>query len=273
VELSWDETDKEFDNLQEIQPEEHSRWIRLARGVLETLPLGLPAALSLRILRRDFALDEVEEAQWEGIAKVILNGAVMEMQPFLFYDVAETLAKNLEVPEQAVRQRLGVGRLNPENRPRHDYAQSKVQQDLTRRRASPPIRDLVRLSDSTGKSEDAPSTDVGKDLLKIAEKSVAGRITSRWYPAEVRRQEWFFLIDDVIKLFAYTLVRDGFRLVGVVEDEVLLEIPLSEAAPSLTEEISSLCQKATQQLLGAAAPPCRFSWGDSWPTSERKGTL
>ena len=109
----WEEAEKEFDNLRQIRPEDVPRSIRLARGVLETLPLGLPAALSLRILRNEFALEEVDETEWKNLAEIILNGAVMEMQPFLFYDVAETLATILRFRSRTVRKRLGVGRLNP----------------------------------------------------------------------------------------------------------------------------------------------------------------
>jgi hypothetical protein len=269
--VSWSKTDKEFDYLQHTLPEEYARWIRLARGVLETLPLGLPAALSLQLLKTEFGLEGIGILDWEKFTAIIFNGAVAEMQPFLFYDIAETLAKNLEVPEEVVREHLEVGQLNPENRRRHDPAQSKVQSDLVRRRATPLVRDLLHQSESMRGPGDARASDADADLLKIAEKSVGGRITSRWFPAEVRRQEWFFLIDDVVKLFGHALVRNGFRLVGIVEDEVLLEVPSSRANPSTTEEIGALCQEATRELLGAASPPCQFSWQASWPTSTKTG--
>lgn len=264
-----DEASRQFERLRRVSPEEYERWLRLTRGLLETLPLGLPSPLLQGVLQDEYGIVEVSEWEIERLAGLILREVAWELRLFMGYDLAEATASNTGLAENSARKRLGLGPwLNPDNRPRHDRTQARVLRDIVRGKRSRPVKNLV--GDQVA-SSDAPGPSnqpkVGPELLRVLEPGMGGRVTSRWYPAEVRRQAWAFLVDDVIKLIAYVLTTHAFHLIALVDQEFVVEVPSERANDATIRQIESLCRQAAGELLGAAGLPCRCTWQDGWPVS------
>ncbi len=241
-----DTATEESEVLRRCQLDEDLGWHTLTRAMLEVLPLGLPFELAKTILDSEYGLDRLSRKEWEGLSKVLLRDIVLELRRFLDYDPGQAIAENRGKLAQEVRHEIGLEFwLNVHNRPRHDPAPSKAWKELGGGRHG---------RDDLGDSQD----------LKTLREGVGGRVSSRWYPAEIHRQAWGFLIDDTLKLAGYALVARGFRLLAVVGEELLLEVPAHQV-DRVIQEVRSTCDQAARELLRGAAPAWRAPEHQRWP--------
>lgn len=241
-----DEMNDEFGALQRNHPEEYRWWVSVTQSLLDVLPLGLPYEFTQRILEREYGLDSLHRSQWEDLSKLLVRTIAPELRNFLDYDPAQPVAENRSKSGRDARTDLGLEPwLNVYNRDRYDPSLLQTWRKLGGDRAG---------RDGLGNTGE----------LKTIREGIGGRVTSRWYVAEVRRQAWLMLVDDVLKLAAYALAARGFRLLAVVGEEFLLEIPLDPVGES-REEVESICGLAASELLRGAGPSCTAQVCSAWP--------
>jgi len=164
---------------------------------------------------------------------------------------------------------MEIGRnRDPDLHPRYDSGDFKIRREIEGKTVREVTHSLFTKSPFVFFAH--PSTDgkqPGFELLKMRTSSPGGRLTSRWFPADVRRQAWEALIGDVVKRMLYALTASGYCLFAAASNELVIEVAEACSTEEVEAAVSQICREAGAELLGAAVPHCRLSWLASWPPS------
>jgi hypothetical protein len=97
--------------------------------------------------------------------------------------------------------------------------------------------------------------------------TLTGRIRGRVRYSQARNTPFQGLAADGAALALFELVREGFRIVGFVHDEILVELPdeggyVSEAKVRRVEEV--MCRSMEQVLVGGIPVACEAALSRRW---------
>ena len=97
--------------------------------------------------------------------------------------------------------------------------------------------------------------------------TLTGRLRGRVAYSQVRNTPFQGLAADGAALALFELVKEGFRVVGFVHDEVLVELPdeggyVSEAKVRRVEEV--MCREMGRVLVGGIPVACESTLSKRW---------
>jgi hypothetical protein len=235
---------------------------------------GVPGGLGVASLvayahsdyRVDFSFDEAKERR-ELLTKTIYP----ELDQYLSEDGVAIVARNLQAPPWAVRNELGDTSLSSvrkiltgdpirlDGRPYQRTFVSRVWASLAGLNRNPDLREALE------KRQQSPEL-----AAKVCHSGVAtltGRIRGRVTYCQARNTPFQGLAADGAALALFELVKEGFRVVGFVHDEVLVELPdeggyVSEARVRRVEEI--MCRRMAEVLVGEIPVACEAALSVRW---------
>lgn len=256
-------------------PSEISWWNSATRFLLRTLPTGFALELAYHSLVDGDQLRALHANDWDYLARVFMRSVAPELRHFLGVDLAYALAANLRTTELEIRQALQWGAwLNPDNRSRFDPQNPDADRQLVRKLKDQRAERIAERIGTSGLEGLAASgidcNSPAFELFKLIEKSPGGRLTSRWYPFDARRQAWQTLCNDVVKVVAYALVAADYRLVAVDGHELIIEATEEQIASGIGTALTKCCKDAAAGLLRAAAPKPTVTVCDAWPVLSRE---
>jgi len=241
-------------------------WLLITNHLLETMALGLPKSRQLELVREVPSLAGLDDQSWDDLQQAFIEHVGSELRFYLGEDLLDPLSINLGVEKDIVRKVLNIeGWRNPVKRP-HDRRNLAIRKEFDGE-ARESLLALAAASDAGSRPfAGSQQRQIQKlDWFKMRANSPGGRLTSRWFPADVRKQARESLINDVLKSVAFAVVANGYHLVAVAGHKLIVEVADSEARLEVEETVAQVCKRSATELLGAAAPPCRFSWPSLWP--------
>ena len=248
-----------------------------ARRAAKAVNFGVPGGLGIDALRKlartrfGVTLTEVEaRAHRDRLTTVVYP----ELGQYLADDGYAVVARNIHAAAGAVRAELdgvpvAVVRGVLAGPPKGDgggcraVLVSRVWAALGRLNTNPEL--AAELASRT------PGTGLASRVCDSAVSTLTGRVRGRVGYTSARNTPFQGLAADGAGLALFGLVREGFRVVAFVHDEVLVELPadgdsVAESAVRRVEEI--LCE-AMASVLGGVPVACELtlsaSWGDHRP--------
>ena len=112
-----------------------------------------------------------------------------------------------------------------------------------------------------------PSEELAAKVCHAGVATLTGRIRGRVRYSQARNTPFQGLAADGAALALFELVREGFRVVGFVHDEVLVELPdeggsVAEATVRHVEEV--LCRAMAGVLVGGIPVGCESALSRRW---------
>src|SRR5262249_9415329 len=221
----------EFVRWKHCCPELKDRY-RAARQAAKPINLGVPGGLGPEALRDNaeskygvtLTLDEARKRR-DLLIKVIYP----ELELYLAEDGAAILARNLDAPVCEVEAELGdiplgavrkilVG--HPRKADGVSYQPTFVSQvwsSLVGLNRNPELADALRTRQ--------PGQRLAAGVCDTPVATLTGRIRGRVGYTQARNTPFQGLAADGAALALFDLVREGFRVVGFIHDEVLVELP------------------------------------------------
>jgi hypothetical protein len=246
-----------------------------ARQKAKAINFGVPGGLGIATLRAHarstYGIDMTQEESQTQRDKLI-TGVYPELTAYLDDDMPATLARSLQCPVEQVRAvqdelfHLTCVRKVLEGNPRKADGESYSEGFVARIWAA-----LVRLNRNPELTEALQKRQPGKDLAaKVCHAGVAtltGRIRGRVRYTAARNSPFQGLAADGAALALFALVREGFRVVAFVHDEVLVELPdeggyVSEAKVRRVEEV--MCREMEGVLVGGIPVACEAALSRRW---------
>lgn len=244
---------KRLARLKKARPDEYRLWLRLTRGLLMTLPLGLRPEHLAVLLKLDHNLD-VSGGAVGRLGRLLAEHVAYELKGFLADDTLEVLTERVGVPFGQALRKLAPGE-------HVETVNAYVRNELIRGHRPSPLWDMLT---EVGIPDDPQlEQERGPQLLRQRGLSLGGRMTDATFCAQVRQQEYLFAVDDVIKRVAYALSA-GYRLVAVAGPELVLEVRGRGSDPDVARHVALLARRAQRPLLGRLAAPCTCRWHDDW---------
>jgi DNA polymerase I-like protein with 3'-5' exonuclease and polymerase domains len=245
-----------------------------ARQMAKPVNFGVPGGLGVASLvgyahstyRVDFTVEEAKQRR-EQLTKQIYR----ELDLYLAEDGVAIVARNLQAPVEQVRRELG------------DIHLSSVRKILAgdpRKADGNPYQPgfvdrvwaiLVRINRNPDLQEALEKRQPGEELAaRVCHAGVAtltGRIRGRVRYSQARNTPFQGLAADGAALALFNLVREGFRVVGFIHDEVLVELPdegghVSEAKVLQVKGI--MCREMESVLVGDIPVGCEAALCTRW---------
>lgn len=250
-----------------------------ARQAAKAINFGVPGGLGAESLREyarttygvDMTPDEARSRR-----EFLINTVYPELAEYLAEDGVAIVARNLNAPIDAVRAELGDTPLesvrkilagDPKKADGKSYQKpfvSRVWSSLTGLNRNPD------LAESLGKRTSSAAL---ADLVCLAGvATITGRIRGRVRYSQARNTPFQGLAADGAALALFEMVREGFRVVGFVHDEVLVELPdrggyVHEAEVNRVVEI--MCGSMRSVLVGDIPVACEYTLGWRWDKSAK----
>jgi hypothetical protein len=266
-----------------VEPGEFSRWkedpgrkgaYTAARQAAKAVNFGVPGGLGAESLaayaRRTYEVPLTTEEARQRRERLVKD-VYPELALYLAEDAAAVVAGNLRAPVVDVRQALGDVSLT---------AVRKVLEGDPRRADGAPYKEtfvsrvwaalagLNRYPDLQGALENrTPGKPLARAVCQAAVATLTGRLRGRVRYSQARNTPFQGLAADGAALALFALVKEGFRVVGFVHDEVLVELPdeggyVSEAKVRRVEEI--LCREMEEVLVGGIPAACESTLSARW---------
>jgi hypothetical protein len=245
-----------------------------AREAAKPVNFGVCAGLSARGLR-EYARDAYgvtlteEEAQQRR--DLLIRKVYPELDLYLAEDTAAVLARNLRTTADAVRAELG------------DVALAAIRKIL----AGEPVRVDGRPYSATFVSQvwaslaglnrhsvltaplltREPGRSLSDRVCCAGVATLTGRIRGRVSYAQARTTPSQGLAADGAALALFALVKEGFRVVGFIHDEVLIELPdeggfVAEATVNRVTVV--MCRAMAEVLVGGIPVTCKAALSRRW---------
>jgi DNA polymerase I-like protein with 3'-5' exonuclease and polymerase domains len=220
------------------------------------VPGGLGAESLARYARATYGVSLTTEEARERRER--LTGTIYrELGLYLAEDAHALVARNLKAPLKAVRDKLGDLHLtsirkvlegNPTKQDGQPYKEPFV------RSVWKGLRSLNRNPDlAEALANELPGKELAARVCHAGVATLTGRIRGRVRYSAARNTPFQGLAADGAALALFDLVQQGFRVVGFIHDEVLVELPdeggfVSEAKVRRVEEI--MCRAMEGVLVG-----------------------
>jgi hypothetical protein len=245
-----------------------------ARQAAKAINFGVPGGLGAQRLM-DYARSTykvaltLEEAQ--SRRELLTKSVYRELDLYLAEDTAAILARNLRAPVEAVRAELGDTHLSSIRKvlagdPRKADGQPYKPMFVSRIWAS--LAGLNRnpdLEEALEKRE--PSEALASRVCHAGVATLTGRIRGRVRYSQARNTPFQGLASDGAALALFALVEEGFRVVGFVHDEVLVELPdegghVAEDKVRRVQEV--MCRQMEEVLVGDIPVACEAALSRRW---------
>jgi DNA modification methylase/DNA polymerase I-like protein with 3'-5' exonuclease and polymerase domains len=245
-----------------------------ARSQAKPVNFGVPGGLGAASLvsyahstyKVDFTLEQAKECR-ELLTKKIYK----ELDLYLAEDGAAILARNLQAPLWEVRNELGDTSLSSvrkiltgdpkrtDGKPYQHTFVSRVWASLVGLNHNPELTEAL--------STRQPSKELAARVCHAGVATLTGRIRGRVRYSQARNTPFQGLAADGAALALFELIKEGFRVVGFIHDEVLLELPdeggfVSEAVVERVKDI--LCRKMEEVLVGGIPVACEAALSTRW---------
>jgi hypothetical protein len=260
----------------ERRQDEYARARQAAKAVNFGVPGGLGVASLVGYARRTYGVpltfDEARERR-ERLTKRVYK----ELDLYLAEDGAATVARNLRAPLQEARDVLGDLRLScirkvltgePKRLDGQPYKASfvdRVWTALAELNRNPELKDDLE--------NQRPSPALAARVCQAGVATLTGRIRGRVRYSQARNTPFQGLAADGAALALFALVKEGFRVVGFIHDEVLVELPdeggfVAEAQVRRVEEI--LCREMAGVLVGDIPVACEAALARRWEKKAKR---
>jgi hypothetical protein len=252
--LSWkdDETAKDGQKLKD----RYAAARQAAKAVNFGVPGGLGAASLVSYAHKQFKVALTPEQAQER--REALKKVYKELDLYLAEDGTAIVARNLRAPLQQVRRTLGDWHIscirkvlegNPVRNDGQPYKESFVDRiwgALAAVNRDPELKEALY--------ERLPSQALARKVCQAGVTTLTGRIRGGVRYTQARNTPFQGLAADGAALALFALVKEGFRVVGFVHDEVLVELPdeggyVSADRVRRVEEI--LCREMERVLVGS----------------------
>jgi hypothetical protein len=245
-----------------------------ARQGAKPVNFGVPGGLGVESLvsyahstyKVDFPLEEAKERR-----DMLTKNIYKELDLYLGEDGASIVARNLRGPLREVREELGDTHLSsihkvlagdPRRKDGTPYRRtfvSRVWAGLAGINRNPDLKAALENRE--------PSEELAAQVCRAGVATLNGRIRGRVRYSSARNTPFQGLAADGAALALFELVKEGFRVVGFVHDEVLLELPdedghASEATVNRVREI--MCRAMEQVLFGGIPADCEAALSRRW---------
>jgi hypothetical protein len=250
-----DKAEDDFERLKNQHPTEYDSWIQLTRSLLETLPLGLPESSLRTLLRHEFGV-YLEEPELKRLRRLLIRRVIPEVEQFLEDRGAFLFGARLGLSSDTViREFYDID--HPETKG------SELRNDMANPRRRQKLMSHLR---SRGIVKDAQGNDLrrNQETLEYRLMTPGGRLTLRASQATAQQLGVLLTADEVMLEVAYELVASGHRLLGLADDEFLVEVPDDRAEVALGE-VRVRATAATARILGTRlAAPVTVAVADRW---------
>jgi site-specific DNA-methyltransferase (adenine-specific)/site-specific DNA-methyltransferase (cytosine-N4-specific) len=238
---------EEFENWK--QDPEKSTAYKKARQDVKPINFGVPGSFGAPSLasyaKRQFGVPTTVEEAAERRRRLITE-VYPELSAYLADDVHTILADTLRTTADVVRLELGDVHLSSvrkvlegdpkrvDGEPYKERFVNGIWTGLQRANKNPELADDLR--------NRATSKDLSRKVCMAGVATLTGRIRGRVRYSQARNTPFQGLAADGAALALFALAREGFRVVGFVHDEVLVELPdeggfVSRAAIARIEQI------------------------------------
>jgi hypothetical protein len=275
--LSWRDNEtvaeKQMVDGKEVEVKLKDKFDR-ARQIAKPVNFGVPGGLGVASLvsyahstyRVDFTLEEAKERR-EQLTKKIYK----ELDLYLAEDGAAIVACNLRAPLWEVRNELGDTSLasirkvlagDPKRSDGQPYQRAFVSQvwaSMAGLNRNPDIKaDLEKRQ---------PSEELATKVCHAGVATLTGRIRGHVRYSQARNTPFQGLAGDGAGLALFELVKENFRVIGFVHDEVLVELPdeggyVSEDRVRRVTEI--MCRSMEEVLVGDIPANCEAAVSQRW---------
>jgi hypothetical protein len=245
-----------------------------ARQMAKPVNFGVPGGLGVASLvayahstyKVDFTFEVARERR-EQLTKSIYK----ELDLYLTEDGPAIVARNLQAPPLEVRNELGDMHLSciqkvlagepkrANGRPYQRTFVSRVWSSLTGLNKNPDLKEALE--------NRQPSAELAARVCHAGVATLTGRIRGRVRYSQARNTPFQGLAADGAALALFELVKEGFRIVGFVHDEILVELPdeggyVSEAKVRRVEVI--MCRAMESVLVGDIPVGCEAALSARW---------
>jgi hypothetical protein len=245
-----------------------------ARQMAKPVNFGVPGGLGVASLvsyahstyKVDFTFEEAKERR-EQLTQVIYK----ELDLYLTEDGPAIIARNLQAPLLEVRNELGDMYLScihkvlagdpkrADGRPYQRTFVSRIWSSLAGLNRNPELKEALE--------KRQPSAELAAKVCHAGVATLSGRIRGRVRYSQARNTPFQGLAADGAALALFELVKEGFRVVGFVHDEILVELPdeggfVSEAKVRRVEQI--MCREMESVLVGDIPVGCEAALSSRW---------
>jgi hypothetical protein len=256
--------------------EEYARARQAAKAVNFGVPGGLGVASLVSYARRTYGVPlTFEEAQErrERLTKKIYR----ELDSYLAEDGAALIARNLRAPLGEVRGALGDLHLScvrkvlagdprrADGQPYQAAFVARVWAGLAGLSRDPELKEAL--------ARRQPSAELAARVCQAGVATLTGRIRGRVRYSQARNTPFQGLAADGAGLALFALVKEGFRVVGFIHDEVLVELPdeggyVAEEKVRRVEQI--MCGEMEAVLVGDIPVGCESALARRWEKKAKR---
>jgi hypothetical protein len=245
-----------------------------ARERAKPVNFGVPGGLGVASLvayahstyKVDFTFEEAKERR-ERLTKSIYK----ELDLYLTEDGPAIIARNLQAPLLEVRNELGDMPMScihkvlagePKRADGQDYQRtfvSRIWSSLAGLNKNPELKEALE--------KRQPSVELAAKVCHAGVATLSGRIRGRVRYSQARNTPFQGLASDGAALALFELIKEGFRVVGFVHDEILVELPdeggyVSEEKVRRVKEI--MCREMESVLVGDIPVGCKAALSTRW---------
>jgi hypothetical protein len=260
-----------FAVLKDTAADQHGRWLKVAGGLLAVLPAGLRPEDARHVIEGDFGA-EVSTVELTGLSDRTLQVVFPELTRYLADDGLTLAAARLGCSRTTLFQHITTGHgcdlthddtaeaafrkiVRGDTSPEGKGYGSDVRMTLANVRQLNVNPDLKESLHGRKGSQTLYRTLFGQDVVTLT-----GRARGRMHYSEARRAEYLDLADDALKAALYALVAVGFRVAGVVGEEVVIEMPADIDHNEAAERAARLAAEAAGDVLRGMPVPCSTRW-------------
>jgi DNA adenine methylase len=245
-----------------------------ARQQAKPVNFGVPGGLGVASLvayahstyKVDFTFEEAKERR-ELLTKTIYK----ELDEYLTEDGPAVVARNLKAPLWEVRNELSDTHLSSihkilagdpkraDGKPYQPTFVSRIWSSLTGLNRNPELKEALE--------KRQPSPELANRVCHAGVATLTGRIRGRVRYSQARNTPFQGLAADGAALALFELVKEGFRVVGFVHDEILVELPdeggyVAQEKVRRVKEI--MCREMGRVLVGEIPVGCEAALSERW---------
>jgi DNA adenine methylase len=227
--------------MMNTSPEEFAAWehdparadaYESARQAIKPVTFGVPGSLGATSLasyaRRSYGVSMTVEEAKERRERLITE-VYPELTDYLAEDVHAVLANTLHAAVDVVRLELGKVHLscirkvlegNPkriDGMPYEERFIERIWTGLSRANRNPELTDDLQKRNT--------SKELARKVTQAGVATLTGRVRGRVRYSQARNTPFQGLAADGAALALFALAKEGFRVVGFIHDEVLIELP------------------------------------------------
>jgi DNA polymerase I-like protein with 3'-5' exonuclease and polymerase domains len=243
---------------------------QMAKPVNFGVPGGLGVASLVAYAHSIYKVDFTFEEAWQR-RELLTKQIYKELDLYLAEDAVAIVARNLQAPLWEVRNELGDTHLSSirkvlagdprkaDGTPYQGTFVSRVWASLAGLNRNPDLKEAL--------GQRRPSEALAAQVCHAGVATLTGRIRGRVGYSQARNAPFQGVASDGGALALFELIKEGFRVVGFVHDEILVELRdeggyVSEEKVRRVEEI--MCRKMAEVQVGNIPIGCKTALSHRW---------